>query len=151
MIPKWLKVLAVVLCLMVALLHLLSDMARNTKELYAWGTVFRLERYRDEALLSDIPKAVQILHYVNEGTNTKQTPGSRLDQICSLQRTNVIREIIAYLRTKTGQDLGPIPEPWIKKYGLKESNLAEPEHPVDGRQPSRSAPIQTPVAAGSRR
>jgi hypothetical protein len=32
-------------------------------------------------------------------------------------RASAIREIIAELRKKTGEDLGDDPEVWIKKYG----------------------------------
>jgi hypothetical protein len=40
--------------------------------------------------------------------------------MCSLERSNAIADIIAYLRTKTGEDLGGRPEPWIQKYATKD-------------------------------
>jgi hypothetical protein len=38
---------------------------------------------------------------------------------CSLtiERASAIREVIAYLRKKTGEDLGDDPQKWIEKYG----------------------------------
>jgi hypothetical protein len=34
-------------------------------------------------------------------------------------RGQSVREILAYLRTKTGEDLGTDPEVWIKKYAKR--------------------------------
>jgi hypothetical protein len=83
-------------------------------------TVACLQADRDRALRSDIPGAAKILKYVAEGTNTKQHPGSALDQKCSAQRSNVVANIIDCLRTKTAEDLGDRPEPWILKYAPKD-------------------------------
>ena len=94
-------------------------MSWRTEEKYAHATVRHLQSDRDWALRSDVPQAAEILGYVARGTNTKQTPGTPLDQMCSIQRSNVIVEIIAYLRTKTGEDLGDKAEPWIQKYATK--------------------------------
>ena len=91
-------------------------MARKTETMYAHATVANLRSNRDWALHSDVPKAATILGYVRDGTNTKQKPGSSLDQMCSLERSNAIVDIIAYLRAKTGEDLGDRPDPWIEKY-----------------------------------
>jgi hypothetical protein len=140
---RWPKVIAILLCTIVVILHLLGDMGLNTRILYAHRVVFNLERHRTQALQSDISEAAQILQYVHEGSNAKQTPNSRLDQICSLERTNVIREIIAYLRTKTGEDLGPMPEPWIGKYRSKDPRIAEPDGSMNGKQPLRSETNRT--------
>ena len=100
-------------------LFFLTDMSRNTEVAYARRVVFGLQHDRDWALQSDAPQAAKILGYVHEGTNTKQKPGSPLDEICTLQRSNVIHDIVAYLRAKTGEDLGEQPEPWIQKYAPK--------------------------------
>jgi hypothetical protein len=35
-------------------------------------------------------------------------------------RAAAVREIIAYLRSKTKDDLGPSAEPWINKYATKD-------------------------------
>lgn len=145
MIPRWLKVLAFISGALIVLMHLLGDMSRNTQELYAYGTVLRLERDRDKALAADVPSAAVILHYVDEGQNTKQTPGSYLDRICSLQRTNVIRDIISYLRKKTGEDLGDAPGPWVLKYAPTKPVSAEQS---DAHEPPPSAAAST--ASGSR-
>ena len=120
MTPRWLKVLAVFGCLFFALLLFLPLMGRKTERIYAHATVAHLRSDRDWALRSDVPKAATILGYVCEGTNTKQRPGTPLDQMCSMERSNVIADIIAYLRTKTGEDLGDRPEPWIQKYATKD-------------------------------
>ena len=147
--PRSLKILLVVPCMFVILVHLLGDMSRNTVELYAYRTVLGLERYRQEALASDASHAARTLYYVNAGENTKQSPGSYLDRICSLQRTNVIRDIIAHLRAKTGEDLGDLPGPWIQKYSPTDSIAAEPGGPANRSQPVGPEPNRTSAAAGS--
>ena len=119
MTPRWLKVLAVLGCLFLALLIFLPYMSRQTEAKYARFTVQSLRSDREWALRSDVPQAAKILGYVREGKNTKQRPGTSLDRTCSMERSNVIVDIIAYLRTKTGEDLGDKPEPWIEKYATK--------------------------------
>jgi hypothetical protein len=56
-----------------------------------------------------------ILNYYPSGS--KQITGSELDRMVERERAHAVQEIIAYLRAKTGQDLGEKPEPWIQKYG----------------------------------
>ena len=119
MTPRWAKVFLVAGCLIFGLLLHLAYLSRKTERMYAHATVTKLQSYRDWALRSDIPQAATILGYVREGTNTKQRPGTPLDQMCTLERSNVIVDIIAYLRAKTGEDLGHRPEPWIQKYATK--------------------------------
>src|SRR5262245_19276908 len=109
MTPRWVKVLVVVGCLFLGLLLHLAYLSRKTETMYAHAAVAHLRSDRDWALRSDVPKAATILGYVREGTNTKQRPGTASDQMCSMERSNVIAEIIAYLRTKTGEDLGDRP------------------------------------------
>ncbi len=56
-----------------------------------------------------------VVNYYPSGT--KQTHGSALDDLVERQRERAQQEIIAILRTRTRDDLGQKPEPWIKKYG----------------------------------
>jgi hypothetical protein len=46
-------------------------------------------------------------------TGTKQIMGSRLDQIVERERRSAVREMIATLRKKTGQDFGDDPQAWL--------------------------------------
>ncbi len=50
-------------------------------------------------------------------SGTKQITGSHLDFLVEQIRANAVREIIADLKTKTGEDLGEEPDAWIRKYG----------------------------------
>ena len=52
-------------------------------------------------------------------SGTKQPAGSRLDRVVERHRSAVVRDIIAHLRRRTGEDLGDKPEPWIQKYAEK--------------------------------
>ena len=79
------------------------------------------DEMRIRALQSDPEEAVGCLEYVARyyPSGTKQEAGSRLDRMVESSRTSSAREIIAYLRAKTGEDLGDTPEPWIEKYATK--------------------------------
>ena len=76
------------------------------------------EDMRAKALQSDPAEAVGYLKYVvwYYPSGSKQDVGSRLDRIVERERALAVREIIAYLRTNTGEDLGEGPEAWIQKY-----------------------------------
>lgn len=50
-------------------------------------------------------------------SGTKQTAGTPLDRVVERARRSTVREIIATLRTKTGEDFGDDPRRWIE--GLK--------------------------------
>jgi hypothetical protein len=73
---------------------------------------------RAKALQSDATEAADCLQYVVTyyPSGSKQQTGSRLDTLVERERTWAIREIIADLQSKTHEDLGPNPEPWIKKH-----------------------------------
>ena len=73
---------------------------------------------RSAALQSDLAGAAGKLQYVvwYYPSGSKQQTGSRLDQIVECERTNAVKQILTYLKTKTGEDLGNDPQKWIEKY-----------------------------------
>ena len=79
------------------------------------------DNMRTQALSADAVGAAQSLDYVVHyyPSGTKQVRGSLLDQMVERERTNTILEIIAHLRTKTGEDLGDNAEKWIQKYAVR--------------------------------
>ena len=79
------------------------------------------EEMRTKALQSDAAEAADCLAYAVRyyPSGTKQVTGSRLDRMVERHRASAVREIIAYLRTKTAEDLGENPEAWIQKYGKR--------------------------------
>ena len=79
------------------------------------------EDMRTQALQSDAAGAAGCLEYVvgYYPSGSKQETGSRLDHMVERERALAVRDIVAYLRTKTGQDLGESPEAWIQKYAKK--------------------------------
>jgi hypothetical protein len=79
------------------------------------------DEMRDKALNSDVSAAAGCLEYVVNyyPSGTKQESGSRLDHMVESARGQAVRQIVAYLRTKTGEDLGPDPESWINKYAKR--------------------------------
>lgn len=79
------------------------------------------EQMRVEGLQSDPVGAAGCLEYVVRyyPSGSKQETGSLLDVIVERERVSAERAIVAYLRTKTGQDLGERPEAWIQKYAKR--------------------------------
>lgn len=54
--------------------------------------------------------------------------GSNADKILKLHKRSVEREIIQFLRNKTGQDLGDEPDKWIKNYATLGANPTGQAH-----------------------
>jgi hypothetical protein len=88
---------------------------------FASEQVHIFDEMRDKALRSDASSAAGCLEYVVNyyPSGTKQESGSRLDRMVESARGQSVREILAYLRTKTGEDLGTDPESWIEKYAKR--------------------------------
>jgi hypothetical protein len=79
------------------------------------------DEMRTRALQSDPATAAGCLEYVvgYYPSGSKQKSGSRLDGMVERERALATRDIVAYLRTKTGEDLGESPEAWIQKYAKR--------------------------------
>jgi hypothetical protein len=71
----------------------------------------QMRRQTAESASVDVRSLEYALNYYPSGT--KQTPGTSLDRIVERARQTAIREIIAILRTRTGQDFGDDPRAWI--------------------------------------
>jgi hypothetical protein len=112
----WLLAAAFAVSLFFLLALFFRNMRSTREAVQASMTFFHLQELRDEALRSDVSLAAENLKWVAEDRN-RQKPALPLDRICSFQRSNVTHDIIAYLRAKTGEDLGRQPEPWVEKYG----------------------------------
>jgi hypothetical protein len=71
---------------------------------------------RSKALQSDTDEGVQCLANVLGlfPSGTMQETGSPLDRMVERARESVAREIVAYLRKKSPEDLGEDPEKWIQ-------------------------------------
>jgi hypothetical protein len=79
------------------------------------------DEMRTRALTNDVAGAAESLQYVvgYYPSGSKQETGSRLDRMVEQERALATRDIIAYLRSKTGEDLGERPEAWIQKYAKR--------------------------------
>lgn len=76
------------------------------------------EEMRTSALQGNPSEAAGLLRYVVRyyPSGSKQESGSRLNRMVERARQSAVRDIIAYLRIKTGQDLGDSPQAWIEKF-----------------------------------
>jgi len=74
---------------------------------------------RIKAIKASPSEAVGFLSYAANyyPSGTKQVPGSRLDRMVEQARASAVREMIADLKQKTGEDLGTNAQAWIDKYG----------------------------------
>ncbi len=79
------------------------------------------DEMRARALQSDPAGAAGCLKYIvgDHPSGSKQETGSRLNSIVERERTLAVRDIVAYLQTKTGENLGESPTAWIQKYAQK--------------------------------
>lgn len=75
------------------------------------------EEMRSRALQGSPSEAASCLEYVVNyyPSGSKQVIGSQLDRLVEQARASATREILAYLRSKTGEDLGTDAEAWIEK------------------------------------
>jgi hypothetical protein len=108
--------------LLVATCKLLWDLASvHARVAFASEQTEIFEEQRRVALAADPFGAASQLEYIvgYYPTGTKQIPGSRLDKVVERQRAQAVHDIIAYLRTKTGEDLGDDPQKWIQKYAKR--------------------------------
>jgi hypothetical protein len=97
----------------------IQDVVLRLRVEFARDQMAILEDMRDQALKAEPKQAVGCLKYavVYYPSGTKQTSGSALDHMVEQTRAEMIRQIIADLREKTGDDLGNDPQRWIDKYG----------------------------------
>lgn len=121
---KRLTVALAVLCALLAFVSVFLFIGYAPLKLrlaFASEQVLIFDQMRDKALHSDASGAAGCLEYVVNyyPSGTKQESGSRLDRMVESARAQSVREILAYLRTKTGEDLGTDPESWIEKYAKR--------------------------------
>jgi hypothetical protein len=85
---------------------------------FAQDQISIFEDCKRHALSTEVSGAVRWLDYIVNyyPSGTKQVVGSPLDNIVEASRSDAIEAIISQLRTKTGENLGDNPEPWIQKY-----------------------------------
>jgi hypothetical protein len=76
------------------------------------------EDMRIQASQAEPSKAVEYLDYtVNYyPSGSRQVPGSRFDRIVERARRSAVREIIADLHSRTGEDFGEDPQRWINHF-----------------------------------
>ena len=121
---KVLGTLAVVAMLgFVLLVFILPAMSTNTKAMYTRIGVQWYEQRRVEAMQGDLLQAARSLHSVVAYRPGKVPDDGHFAYVLDTFRASVIREIIARLRTLSGEDLGDDPKRWIEKfYREKESS-----------------------------
>ncbi len=80
--------------------------------------IWRYDAEREHALKGDVRQAVQYLQMFNVPSSPDELGNKNLAYILGRERKQAVREIITYLRTKTGKNFGDEPEKWIE--GLKD-------------------------------
>jgi hypothetical protein len=143
------RLIAVMFTTIIALLALSAYLlVKHSEDIIR--TAFAEEQFRiiqdcrDRALRATNHEAAGLLEYASYyyPSGTKQVSGSRLDRMVESQRQRAVADIIEYLRQKTGEDLGPDPQPWIRKYAQRAtpattgpvSRLTEPRCPECGER-----------------
>lgn len=116
----WLAIICAVL--LVSMAYLLTRPTTWRADLYyAFDIVESFGEKAARASKASTSEACEILwelHYPSFDWSGKQRPfQGRLDNFVEGQRRRAVAEVIRYLRTKTGDDLGSDPEKWLLKYG----------------------------------
>jgi hypothetical protein len=81
---------------------------------YAHDIVFSFEADRDLALKREVTNAVEFLYRLQPPPRAFENPAANFVE---RERQRAARDVMAYLRLKTGRDLGDDPEAWILAYG----------------------------------
>ncbi len=111
--------LAVLSALVLVLLFLLANrqlaLSRVEADIrFARDIVWSIHAARELALKSEPRAAALALQRIEESAGPKfQNP---IADFVDRERRRAITDIISYLRTKTGQDLGSDPEVWVERY-----------------------------------
>ncbi len=120
------RVLILACMLIVSLLALACHLAmrsftQQADEREVWSGIVDYGRCRDAALRSEPERAVEQLYIIACLPPRRTNSPSPLIRMLERERDRDIRDVVAYLRTKTGEDLGDDPAKWIEKYSLLET------------------------------
>ena len=99
-----------------AVVFVVAYPAVKTESLYMRVYVHFYEERRLAAVNGDINQAAKSLKSVVEYEPLKVSPEGDLGKALKIVCQGAIREIIARMRTLSGEDLGDDPQPWIRKY-----------------------------------
>ena len=86
----------------------------------AWSAIVDYGRSRDAALRSDPREAVKMLAIIATLPPRRTNNASPVLRMIERERDRDVRDVIEYLRKKTGEDLGDDPAKWIEKYSGNE-------------------------------
>ena len=108
---------------LVLLVCLLASVGRSNQYRanvrFAHDIVWSFQADRDLALKAEVPEAVGYLEKLHFPERQPSPFSGSLSNYVEEERRRVVRDVMVYLRTKTGKDLGNKPEPWIAEYGKK--------------------------------
>ena len=93
--------------------------AHDIVRIYEWN--------RDLALKQDVTNAVELL-YKLQGPSLPFPKDHPAGGFVERERLRAVRDVIAHLRLKTGQNLGDEPEPWILTYGDDNLKMNQEAH-----------------------
>jgi hypothetical protein len=108
------------LVLLVLLLVTLGQKNRYSADVrYAHDIVGGFQDRRDLALKGEPAEATSYLEQLAFPEGQPSPFSGSLSNFVETQRRRAVKDVIVYLRAKTGKDLGDQPEAWIKEYGRK--------------------------------
>lgn len=86
---------------------------------YAQDIVGGVDGKRDLAMRGELSDTIQYLEQLHFPEGQPSPFTGSLSYFVETQRRRAVHDVIAYLRAKTGRDLGDKPEAWIQEYGKK--------------------------------
>lgn len=91
----------------------------------AWSAIAGYGRSRNMALRSEPEDAAQMLHIIAILPARQTNSSDPLIRMVERERDRDVRDVIEYLRAKTGEDFGDDPAKWIEKYSGHEARTNE--------------------------
>jgi hypothetical protein len=108
---------------LVLLLMLIVTLGQRNRERvdvrYAHDIVGGFQQWRDLALKGEPAEAAGYLEQLAFPEGRPSPFSGSLSYFVETQRQRAVKDVIVYLRAKTGKDLGDKPEAWIREYGRK--------------------------------
>jgi len=80
--------------------------------------LFTIDAQRRHTLNGDVPQAIQYLRQYDIPFDPDELGNKYLAGILSDERQRAVNDIIAFLRTRTGQDFGDDPERWVEELSV---------------------------------
>ena len=109
-------------CLVVVLLGCLWDLGwklfnRRTEARTVWNVIVDYENTRNRFRKMTVADDIAYLEIYARANGGALASDGTISRIAELEKKRILKDLIADLRKKTGDDFGDDPNTWLEKYG----------------------------------